>query len=721
MEQSTGTVEIGTIRNLLNGLILLQNHLRLYGRNNANVAQTTTKLLDWLSRLFADTAAVTLYVAGHGFMHGDGFVDRANRHFEKFANCLFTHGIATLTLHRDISAEELHEFLLLIARKPAETWSDGGIDHCLRMRGIEHLTVREMAEEDFLLMESASETDREQLQAQQSALWEEFALSLLHGLRLAEAPEDLADRFDPAELAAKISEFLEQCPEAAKLTFARDASRFLMAVKHEKVRIYRAAALGKLAAFVNRLTPGLRQMLLDNVFQLNLDAELAEGFLSGLSDQVILDAFRQATLGKGYVPPMMLKLLGRLARDRQLIEPSAMPDAAGDPSDTAGQITELFRKDDFDKYVPAEYQQALLAIVRKEGLPTQTTAALDKLKATLDPGAQEHHLGAIIFAILQESLDLKHLEGFRSNLFATLNFYLATHSYAHIRKFYEQCRSEAARAELLAEVQDYMASPRFTKGVLDALPQLSRENLEDAWALIIILQTPFIEPLLDRLGTENNRATRLAYLKVLIQIGLPCIPPAVARLSDPRWFVVRNMLYLLRELGDATVLPEVRHCLQYPHAKVQQEALRTCLLFRDEQATPFLLQNLASPSPEDLISTINLASLSQDARVVARLFELLQTGTLFNYQLEVKRAAVRALAVNAPQQSLPVFAALLKSRSFLQARAHEAIKLEILAAFEKYPAESVKPLLETQVRSGSAEAARVAQNTLRKLGGGGGQ
>jgi hypothetical protein len=179
------------------------------------------------------------------------------------------------------------------------------------------------------------------------------------------------------------------------------------------------------------------------------------------------------------------------------------------------------------------------------------------------------------------------------------------------------------------------------------------------------------------------------------------------------------MLYLLRELADAGVLPEIRACLRYPHPKVQQEALRTCLFFRDEQVTPFLLQALDGKSPAELISSINLASLSQDPRVIDRLLALLQSGTLFDYQLEVKRAVVRALAGSAPARALPVLAGLLEERGLLQARARDALKLEIVAALEKFPPAAAGGLLQAQARSGSAEVARAAQIALRKLAGGG--
>ncbi len=717
LEQPSSTIDPGAIRNLLNGLILLQSHLRLYGPNNANVNLTSERLLGFLGKLFAGEELVTIYVARHAFMFADGLIDRNNSNFEKFAASLFAHGIATLNLHREVTGNELQLFLQLVSRKPAETWDEGGMAHCLRARGIERISVREMAEQDFLLTDTLPETPAEELQLQRSRLWENFALSLLHGLHLPDPDPQDPGQSAPARLAEQLNRSLADCPEADQQTFARDGSRFLISLKHEKVRIYRAAALHKLVTFVNSLSPNLRRLFLDHAFTLNLDADLADGFLQGLSDQALLDAFRNATGGKGYVPPVVLKLLGRLAQERGFADPAEVAVGTVDSDAVSGKITELFKADDFDKYVPKAYQGALLAIIHKEALPVATTNSLERLKATLEPGNVEEHLGAIIFDILHQAPDGQHLEGFCSNLLGTLRFCLTTRNYLQIDKLYGRCRGGQVGEEVRHKVENFLVSAEFTAAALNDLQRLGQEQAEALWGLILSVPAPFVEPLLERLGTEANRSARLGYLKGLIRLGSACLAPATARLADPRWFVVRNMLYLLRELGDDAALPEIRKCLSHSHPKVQLEALRSCLILRDEHATPFLLQALAAKSPAELVSAINLASLSHHPQVIAELVDLLQSGTLLDYRLEVKKAAVRALASNAQSHCLPVFAELLGARNLLHARNHDQLKLEIIAVLANFPVRAAKALLQPQARSSSTDISRAAQLALNKLAG----
>jgi hypothetical protein len=717
LEQTPETLDVGAVRNLLNGLILLQSHLRLYGASNANanVAHTTTRLQGFLARLFAEHPAVTIHVARHAFVLAEGFIDRDNRNFEKYANSLFSHGIAALTLQQGLTDRELHSFLQLVSRRPAETWDEGGIGEALRQRQIERVSVREMAEQDFQLMDSLAGTGAEQLQHQRSHLWVNFSLAILHGLHRSEPDWERREEWTPAALAGQINRILETVPEAEQQTFAHDASRFLIALKHEKIRIYRSEALANLAAFVSSLTPRLRQLFLDHAYTLNLDADLSEGFLRGLSDAALLEAFRSAAESRGYTPPVVLKLLGRLAQERQLVESETLAVTDANRTEAVANIHDLFRQDEFEKYVPAGYREALSAILQRQSLPAATATALDRLKMSLEPQYLERHLGEIVMDILHEVPDARHLGGFLNNLLNTVRFCASQHDYARIGELLEISHSGQAGPEVTQELDSFLSSPEFVNTAFDTLPQLEPGQSDALWQLFVQMPAPFVAPLLERLGAENSRGGRLAYLKGLVRLGSACNAPAVQALGDPRWFVVRNMLYLLRELGDPAALPQIRQCLRHPHFKVQQEALRTCLALRDERATPFLLQALEEKSGAELVSVITLAGLTQHPQVIKRLFALLHCGTLLDYQLDVKKAAVQALAVAAQQQCLPVFAELLASRNLLQSRAHEQLKLEIVAALAKFPPLAARSLLQPLASSGSAELAHAALLTLSRL------
>jgi hypothetical protein len=83
-----------------------------------------------------------------------------------------------------------------------------------------------------------------------------------------------------------------------------------------------------------------------------------------------------------------------------------------------------------------------------------------------------------------------------------------------------------------------------------------------------------ISLLLDRISESASRATRMGVFRRLRQHGVAAVPHVMERLQDRRWFVIRNMLALLNEIGmwpaDFSPLDYARH----DRPTVRREALQ---------------------------------------------------------------------------------------------------------------------------------------------------
>ncbi len=701
------------VKNFISTLILLLNHLRLYESANKVIDLTTERTLGFLEPLLADGETLTIYIGRHAFIYEEQFIERSNQLFEAFASRLFQHGIAAVSFTRGVTGAQVHTFLRLVGRKPNSNWDEGGVEAALQLRNISNISVQEMSELDFSLGdETPEEVESEE---ENSPLWQRFALAIVQGLHVKDHAAG-KENFLPKKLAEAINVFLEQHDGSKDEMLAKDLSRFLLSLKQEKVRIYRTATLNSLVDLVNALSPRVRNLFLHNVFNLSIDADLSEGLLRGMSDQVIMDALHNVSLDQGYAPPVVLQLLGRLATERGLALPQLKMTAAGNDT-SAERIAELFREDDFDKYVPKLYQKALLSIIKSKELPPQVSENLSRLKRTLEQQAIDHHMGEILMQILQAPVEVQDLGLLSNNLRETIDFYLQTHNYAKIKGLLALCRREQLWGSLAAEIFDCLSTSRFSTALLNDLNGTEREKNEASLDLIMEIGEPFIAPLLDRLSIETNRAVRRNYLNVLTRLGEACLSQTVNRLADSRWFVVRNMIFLLREMGNPDVLQYVRPCIQHKHPKVSQEALKTCLIFRDKEATPFLLSLLKRENESELMQAVSQAAMCDDPAVFTRLVAMLQEGSVLNFRLDLKRAIVRSLASSAAKRSLPVFAGILGSHNLFHPKQLETLKLEVVGALEKIPDDGAKRLLREQTRSDYGEVAQAAEEALARSNG----
>jgi len=82
------------------------------------------------------------------------------------------------------------------------------------------------------------------------------------------------------------------------------------------------------------------------------------------------------------------------------------------------------------------------------------------------------------------------------------------------------------------------------------------------------------DPLLDRLLKEPDKGMRRVLLSLLIRIGEPAVPAIAARLQDLPWFFLRNLCFILGEIGASGTVPGLVRMLAHKEQRVRREAIQ---------------------------------------------------------------------------------------------------------------------------------------------------
>lgn len=129
---------------------------------------------------------------------------------------------------------------------------------------------------------------------------------------------------------------------------------------------------------------------------------------------------------------------------------------------------------------------------------------------------------------------------------------------------------------------------------------------EDGGASLPEVLEPFgdlgVEALLDLLAEEGDRERRAHLLAALRQLARGHLRPVVARLRDPRWYVVRNAANLLGNAGGEEVLGQLAGAARHPSAQVRKEAVKALVVAGGVKAVPHL-RALAGEGPQDVRPT----------------------------------------------------------------------------------------------------------------------
>ncbi|HMD83825.1 MAG TPA: hypothetical protein VKO18_03885 [Terriglobia bacterium] len=98
-----------------------------------------------------------------------------------------------------------------------------------------------------------------------------------------------------------------------------------------------------------------------------------------------------------------------------------------------------------------------------------------------------------------------------------------------------------------------------------------------ATSLLTMIGPPGAEGAFHRLDEESTASNRLPLIRLIRGLGASAIDSARQRLSDQRWYVVRNAAYILGDLGDPELPTHLRGAIRHEDLRVQQAAMTAIL------------------------------------------------------------------------------------------------------------------------------------------------
>lgn len=718
METSSQPLPPAVDPRLVAGLIVELNILRrqvtAYPAGHPVIGTAAEKVARLAERLLQEPESVTLGITRDAILLGEHPLDRKNPVYRDFARALAERGVAALTLHRAPAADELRLFSSIIGRKREEIRRAGGMARVLTDAGISGLQVEELNYELFRI------TYEEQLAAppggaenSPAGLREKFVQGLLDGTLdpFGEATERTGAA-DPALLAGLLTGEPQEnaddngrC-EAVAISFVRRLERELASGRDGR------EYTDKLAALVAQLTPEVRRHLLCSIFT-HLDNRPTAAAHTGAAfpPELLLETLEELSTRDAAIPPALLNLCHRLAATGS---PSAPPSpAAGDR-----QLATLLRPEESSRFMPVEYRERLREMAGSGRVAESTLEEAGALREAIAGANQEAKVGAIIREILLAEPDAAGAPAVEERLAELCAYYLETGDFAPLTALCADLPAPGTEpaTQLQATLRKIVARAPFTEALVEAPATWGKERYDEIRAIIERVGPPCLDPLLDRLATEQNMSLRRYYIACLAALGTAARDAIIARLGDDRWFYLRNLIIVLRTLDDPAVARPLYRFLGHPHPRVRQETLRTLVQLGDQEGERMLLRELASDNRETLLTAIHLTERSHSPEVRSRLRELVGKGGLGSGEIEVRCAAIRAMAEIGDEAFLPELARQLRSRSLFRAAPLTRLKIEIVRSLGRYRQPAAARLLQ-EAAGGGGDVAQAARETLRTLQG----
>ncbi len=268
-------------------------------------------------------------------------------------------------------------------------------------------------------------------------------------------------------------------------------------------------------------------------------------------------------------------------------------------------------------------------------------------------------------------------------------------------------------SDINSKALQYFHSPEFVLQLIESLKLLGRQMRKEVLMICDYYDRKIIPFLMDALIEEESPGVRRFLMDLLKQFKNKIIPEAVKRLNDTRWFVKRNMLYILRDLDIKEVSEYIRPYCQDENPKVSLTALKCLLNVKDSYAITTIREHLASNSEELFQQAVTLSGSFKIKESVGDLIRLLFKQEVTGTDILNKIPVVRVLGDIADPQALEALRALLSRKSIFYSKVTDQLKEEIYKTLRNYPYELIKDLVEAGAASKN-EVIREQSLLLRK-------
>lgn len=224
-------------------------------------------------------------------------------------------------------------------------------------------------------------------------------------------------------------------------------------------------------------------------------------------------------------------------------------------------------------------------------------------------------------------------------------------------------------------------------------------SLEDLSNYLLLLQRNSIKPLVNLLGELKNSKTRRVLCDALSEIGKNAIELFIPFLDDKRWFLVRNIVYILGRIGKEQSIPYLQKAFNHPEPRVRKEVVQALGLIGGSKAISLLLKAI---NDDDIrirtMAAINFSKIGKKAALLP-LLEIVQSKEFPKREPSEIKAFFDAIGMIGSNDAIPILRQLLERKGWFTKGRIDTIRIGAANALAMIGTSEAKAILEAGVNS----------------------
>lgn len=705
-------------------LNILRKNIRTYPPGHNAIVGAGEMLTARLQDMFSDSPTFTINAIRNNLLINGVLIDKKNSHASDLAMFISQLGAASLTLKKGLSGEELNRFLELALSVPPKNYLYQHRDILDKINALPHIRTREI---DLSAVRFTDEDASDSSPAGAPiTTWQKLMLGCLSP-GLLEVQDAALLKTIRVYDQGSLNNFLQafEIP-AERLTASYSnvlRSQFSSASEQESELQDKHDFFKQLHRAFHEVTPGLKEQILEVTFDTintSPDEESLEELLNCMSGDMVVEVLTQAVLNKKIVSPMLIKLLSVLYRaGRQVPEDREQQGSPGNP--VWDRIEELFSREGYEKYLPADYAEQLQSISLGSGGNSSGSPAgfsIPEHSRALQDRNVNRHLVLALLSLMDGEIEEQiycDYAGQISRLIPELleagDYRLLSGTFKALRKQLERSGKPAARAAA-AGVLGVFSGSAFMSGLEEAYRLQEGGSCRELEELILATGPKNLPWLIDHYLRQKNTGQVLQAQGLIRRFGPQVAEIALEKMAEEDSEQTIALLKLIGDLSDSASSARINRLLKSKNSAVRLEAIKTLLKNRDPAATAALREAIGSRDNEIALEAMKIV---KDFKVKALVPELaLQIKTFYISGAGMKRnkAVLALLGSLGSKEALPVLEKKAGAKFSLTPGNLRQTREYFYTTLAGYPRASIGQLVNRGLNSGNAKIA----GTCKKLG-----
>jgi HEAT repeat protein len=307
-----------------------------------------------------------------------------------------------------------------------------------------------------------------------------------------------------------------------------------------------------------------------------------------------------------------------------------------------------------------------------------------------------HFMRTIEFSVRRGSLDI--VAGVQSSIEQILGS----------NNIHEEAKGHLSKIILFAGGHSVM---ELIGEILDNGSEIDEQAFKD---FVSHLKANAIHPLVKLLGDLKNISSRRLIIDALVHIGRKDVSLLLEEMNDSRWYVVRNIVHVLRKIGDKKAIKNLLKLLSHKDIRVKKEAVRALGELGGDEAVADLRAYLNDPHIQIRKAVLSaLGNICSDSAKKVIMDHIAGKG-FKDKELDEKKECFQTLAVWHDDDVYDFLVRMVKKRSFFSQKRAEnrACAAYCLGLLDKKEA---LPVLNKYKTNGNKLLREFSVNAIRKL------